>query len=110
MESESSSGVAGQSTVAVVPKVMADTPGEEAVAAVVKFRNVNTQHGDYRSVDEANIVVLRLCHSPEPKPVLVDGQEQPAVWIEEFVPPENEVRATGHSSAHVLCFFFSYKT
>lgn len=91
MESESSSGVAGQSTVAVVPKVMADTPGEEAVAAVVKFRNVNTQHGDYRSVDEANIVVLRLCHSPEPKPVLVDGQEQPAVWIEEFVPPENEI-------------------
>lgn len=91
MESESSSGVAGPSTVAVEPKVMADTPGEEAVAAVVKFRNVNTQHGDYRSVDEANIVVLRLCHSPEPKPVLVDGQEQPAVWIEEFVPPENEI-------------------
>lgn len=100
MEGESSSVAAGPSTVAVsaVPEVIGDTKvGEESVkavaaAAVATFRNVNTQHGDYRSVDEENIVVFRVCHSPEPKPVLAeDGQEQPVVWIEEFVPPENEI-------------------
>lgn len=31
-----------------------------------KYRNAKTQHGDYRSVDEENIVVLRFCHSPVP--------------------------------------------
>lgn len=100
MEGESSSVAAGPSTVDVsaVPEVIGDTKaGEEsvkavAVAAVATFRNVNTQHGDYRSVDEENIVVFRVCHSPEPKPVLAeDGQEQPVVWVEEFVPPENEI-------------------
>nr|XP_019550551.2 uncharacterized protein LOC109420646 [Aedes albopictus] len=102
MEGESSSVAAGPSTVDVsaIPEVIGDTKaGEESVkvvaaAAVAAFRNVNTQHGDYRSVDEENIVVFRVCHSPEPKPVLAeDGQEQPVVWIEEFVSPENEVSA-----------------
>lgn len=34
--------------------------------SVAKYRNAKTQHGDYRSVDEENIVVLRFCHSPVP--------------------------------------------
>ncbi|XP_065081537.1 uncharacterized protein LOC135704046 isoform X2 [Ochlerotatus camptorhynchus] len=101
MESESASVVAGSSM--VEPKVEAigdtgeDVASEEKPAIpLAPFRNVNTQHGDYRSVDEENIVVLRVCHSPEPKPVLVDGKEQPFIWIEEFVWPgdENEVGVT----------------
>lgn len=54
-------------------------------------RNVQTQHGDYRTVDEENIVVLPLarCHSPEP---VVDesGEIEPVVIIEPFA-EENQV-------------------
>ena len=53
-------------------------------------RNVQTQHGDYRTVDEENIVVLPLarCHSPEPE---VDETVQvEAVIIEPFA-EENQV-------------------
>lgn len=51
-------------------------------------RNVQTQHGDYRTVDEENIVVLPLsrCDSPEPPPQEIDE----TVWIEPFA-EENQV-------------------
>lgn len=66
---------------------------------VSAVRNVQTQHGDYRSVDEENIVVLRNCLSPVPtraaKPDCDDGTEcdaeadsdwdtEQVVWIEPF--------------------------
>ncbi|XP_058450316.1 pseudouridylate synthase RPUSD2-like isoform X3 [Malaya genurostris] len=54
------------------------------------FRNANTQHGDYRSVDEENIVVLSKCWSPQPKP-LAEGEAEPqVVWFEEFEPLSKE--------------------
>lgn len=55
-------------------------------------RNVQTQHGDYRTVDEENIVILPLarCHSPEP-PVNESGEIESVVWIEPFS-EENQVR------------------
>lgn len=92
MESESSNVVAGSSAEAPVPiqEPVGDT-GEET-ASVVTFRNVNTQHGDYRTVDDANIVVLRICLSPSPSAECDDdGKEQQVVWFEEFVPPEKEI-------------------
>lgn len=54
-------------------------------------RNVQTQHGDYRTVDEENIVILPLarCHSPEP-PVNESGEIDAVVWIEPFS-EENQV-------------------
>lgn len=54
-------------------------------------RNVQTQHGDYRTVDEENIVVLPLarCHSPEP-PIDESGDFESVVWIEPFA-EENQV-------------------
>lgn len=54
-------------------------------------RNVQTQHGDYRTVDEENIVILPLarCHSPEP-PVNESGEIEAVVWIEPFS-EENQV-------------------
>lgn len=54
-------------------------------------RNVQTQHGDYRTVDEENIVILPLarCHSPEP-PVDESGEVEAVVWIEPFS-EENQV-------------------
>lgn len=54
-------------------------------------RNVQTQHGDYRTVDEENIVILPLarCHSPEP-PIPESGEIEPVVWIEPFA-EENQV-------------------
>ncbi|XP_037048058.1 uncharacterized protein C18B11.02c-like isoform X4 [Bradysia coprophila] len=53
-------------------------------------RNVQTQHGDYRTVDEENIVVLPLarCHSPEPTIDEIDAFEP--VIIEPFA-EENQV-------------------
>ncbi|XP_058814535.1 pseudouridylate synthase RPUSD2-like isoform X3 [Topomyia yanbarensis] len=54
------------------------------------FRNANTQHGDYRSVDEENIVVLGRCWSPQPKP-LAEGETEPqVVWFEKFEPLTKE--------------------
>lgn len=52
-------------------------------------RNVLTQHGDYRTVDEENIVVLRNCVSPDPVTTSTEGQEEDVevpetVWIEPF--------------------------
>ncbi|XP_053697758.1 pseudouridylate synthase RPUSD2 [Sabethes cyaneus] len=59
----------------------------EATTGQPLYRNVNSQHGDYRSVDEENIVVLRKCFSPQPE-ALKDGEEEPQVlWFEEFIPP-----------------------
>lgn len=54
-------------------------------------RNVQTQHGDYRTVDEENIVILPLsrCHSPEP-PINELDEIEPVVWIEPFA-EENQV-------------------
>lgn len=56
-------------------------------------RNVQTQHGDYRTVDEENIVVLPLarCNSPEPLTDDATGEIEPVVWIEPFA-EENQVR------------------
>lgn len=72
-------------------------------------RNVLTQHGDYRSVDEENIVILKNCPSPQP-PTMTDGvdgeqqvqdENQPStsnaaveeqvVWIEPFADDDSEV-------------------
>lgn len=62
-------------------------------------RNVQTQHGDFRTVDEENIVVLRNCPSPLPVAASTsllddDGNEidkdaadveaEQVVWIEPF--------------------------
>lgn len=50
----------------------ANRPGNGVRAPGVAVRNVQTQHGDYRSVDEENIVVLRNCLSPVPGSVSPD--------------------------------------
>ena len=61
-------------------------------------RNVQTQHGDYRSVDEENIVVLARCLSPEPDSVSEENSDgdvvapEAGVWIEPFS-DENQVSA-----------------
>lgn len=54
-------------------------------------RNVLTQHGDHRSVDEENIVVLRNCVSPDPHAMDTDTETieddvkaLEVVWIEPF--------------------------
>lgn len=71
-------------------------------------RNVQTQHGDYRTVDEENIVVLPLarCHSPEP-PIDESGEVQPVVWIEPFA-EENQVSDSRNASYDnnfcIFCF------
>lgn len=59
------------------------------ILSVAKYRNAKTQHGDYRSVDEENIVVLRFCHSPVPDEgestsVVEDGTsvEKEVVWFD----------------------------
>lgn len=92
MESESSNLVAGSSAEASVPKQEPVGDTGEKTASVVTFRNVNTQHGDHRTVDEANIVVFRICHSPTPSAMCDDdGNEQQVIWFEEFVPPENKI-------------------
>lgn len=77
-------------------------------------RNVLTQHGDYRSVDEENIVILKNCPSPQPSTETdgADGEQsgnepqtqddtQPStsrcavdeqvVWIEPFADDDSEV-------------------
>lgn len=67
-------------------------------------RNVQTQHGDYRSVDAENIFLIPRCLWPDeqnqllpPKPTTSsdqsteqkeDDEEEQVVWIEPF---ENEV-------------------
>ncbi|XP_062551849.1 uncharacterized protein LOC134217095 isoform X2 [Armigeres subalbatus] len=95
MESESSNLVAGSSAEDSVPKQEPVGDTGEKTASVVTFRNVNTQHGDHRTVDEANIVVFRICHSPTPSALCDDdGKEQQVIWFEEFVPPENKVSTT----------------
>lgn len=69
----------------------------ELMDAESAVRNVQTQHGDYRTVDEENIVVIRNCPSPVPtRAVKVDGDDgdqtdlateldaEQVVWIEPF--------------------------
>lgn len=67
----------------------------DSAKAIGTVRNVQTQHGDYRSVDEENIVVLRVCNSPVPiraakleDGVSEDAEREPGteqvVWIEPF--------------------------
>lgn len=50
---------------------------EQAEAENGVIRTVQTQHGDFRTVDEENIVVLVRCHSPEPP-----GTDEECVWIQ----------------------------
>lgn len=59
------------------------------MARVETLRNAQTQHGDYRSVDEENIVVLRKCFSPPPVVMNTEsdtdeGGEVKCVWFEAF--------------------------
>ncbi|KAL9705902.1 hypothetical protein quinque_009420 [Culex quinquefasciatus] len=54
-------------------------------------RNVVTQHGSYRTVDEENIVVLVRCHTPQPK---VEDAEEQVVWFEDFFEPTEEENKT----------------
>lgn len=73
-------------------KIEVSTTDSEVVDNNIRpIRNVQTQHGDYRTVDEENIVVLPLarCHSPEPEIKDIDEIE-PVFWIEPFS-EENQV-------------------
>ncbi|CAD7085450.1 unnamed protein product [Hermetia illucens] len=59
------------------------------MSRVETLRNAQTQHGDYRSVDEENIVVLRKCFSPPPVVMNTEsdtdeGGEVKCVWFEAF--------------------------
>lgn len=45
------------------------------------IRTVQTQHGDFRKVDEENIVVLVRCHTPLPENE--EQLQQGSVWIQE---------------------------
>lgn len=86
-------------------KDVAANSGADVVPDLTKVvsavRNVQTQHGDYRSVDEENIVVLRNCISPVPtRAAKSDGDDgveidaeadsdadpdvEQVVWIEPF--------------------------
>lgn len=76
------------------PASVPDQPTGNAEVRNASVRNVQTQHGDYRTVDEENIVVLPLarCHSPEPV-VNKEGDDddsESVVWIEPFA-EENQV-------------------
>lgn len=44
---------------------------------VFPVRSVQTQHGDYRTVDEENIVLLRITRSPVP----TDEEPQDYIWF-----------------------------
>lgn len=93
------------------PNVDANTGG---VQRNVSTRNVLIQHGDYRSVDEENIVVLKRCLSPQPsgaaagtssehedgeQKISADDQpgtsqiavEEQYLWIEPFADDDSEV-------------------
>lgn len=83
------------------PKTMDTDTVSVAASSVIPViggvRNVQTQHGDYRSVDEENIVVLQRCLSPPPAGTRSHGEddgsgensteEEPeqVVWIEPFL-------------------------
>lgn len=69
--------------------VAVEDGGVPPVARVpsTRRRNVVTQHGSYRTVDEENIVVLVRCHTPQPKEE--DAEEQ-VVWFEDFFEPTEE--------------------
>lgn len=73
--------------------------------SVAKYRNAMTQHGDYRSVDEENIVVLRFCHSPVPG----EGESTSADDGEgETSNSEKEVVWFDYEFAEKVCFFFNF--
>ncbi len=64
-----------------ISEIVSDVNNGVSASVVVddtnrSVRNVQTQHGDYRTVDEENIVVLPLarCDSPEPEPVIDESQ------------------------------------
>lgn len=78
------------SPVASVKNGVSDSECKVVEKSGPPVRNVQTQHGDYRTVDEENIVILPLsrCHSPEPTNEL--GEIEPGVWIEPFS-EENQV-------------------
>lgn len=95
----------------------------EPTKIVSAVRNVQTQHGDYRSVDEENIVVLRNCVSPVPTRAVKaiddtgdDGDEidaesetdaEQVVWIEPF--SEVSVFFRGRSFFHLPVILISYE-
>lgn len=87
------------------PAIVVANTGD--VKGKANMRNVLIQHGDYRSVDEENIVVLKQCHSPQPPGTAIraagedpdddqpgtshmDDEEQ-YLWIEPFADDDSEV-------------------
>lgn len=81
--------------------VAVEDGGVPPVARVpsTRRRNVVTQHGSYRTVDEENIVVLVRCHTPQPKEE--DAEEQ-VVWFEDFFEPTEEEVGSGSRSMVVV--------
>lgn len=63
------------------------------------YRNVQTQHGDYRSVDEENIVVLQRCLSPEPIRWLEDDAKEAAAISGDDEMKTDEIKSLVASSA-----------
>ncbi|XP_039434343.1 uncharacterized protein LOC120416609 [Culex pipiens pallens] len=82
--------------------VAVEDGGVPPVARVpsTRRRNVVTQHGSYRTVDEENIVVLVRCHTPQPKEE--DAEEQ-VVWFEDFFEPTEEEVSVFADSVYLLC-------
>lgn len=76
---------------------LAGTVNKRDVATV--FRNVQTQHGDYRSVDEENIVVLQRCLSPEPIRWLEDDAKEAAAISGDDEMKTDEIKSLVASSA-----------
>lgn len=80
--------VSASATVSVTAIASASASASASLSAIASSnnlkRNAQTQHGDYRSVDEENIVVLPKCLSPEPAVADGDETEIQVVWFELF--------------------------
>lgn len=82
---------------------------QDSTKVVAAVRNVQTQHGDYRSVDEENIVVLRNCLSPVPTRVAkTDGDNDNQMEAEAENEPDDEQVVWIEPFSEVRLFFSVY--
>lgn len=73
-------------------------------------RNVQTQHGDFRTVDEENIVVLVRCNSPPVTNAFL-MEETNFFWIEPFAnEEENEVCNNWYYYFLYIIYYYKQKT
>ena len=89
--------------VAELPRVIRRTV-DKSVRVVIsneKIRSVQTQHGDYRTVDEENIVIIKNCLSPVHEPDLTLEPLEEATDLFDMDLSDDQVRIN-----FIKCFFF----